>query len=69
MAIAEVEARLKRELMIKKLEACNAATIASAAAIIVATLAQRVTIEEENNITGEVPLKVINITFRFAGLL
>lgn len=68
MAAAEVEARLRRELVVKESEARVAAAVASAAATTAAAPARRVTTEEEDDITGEVPPEVMSITLRFAGL-
>ena len=75
MATVEEEARLRRELMVKESEACVAALMAaaivaaSAAAPAVPAGAQawRPTVDKDN-ITSEVPPKIINITLRFAGL-
>ncbi len=61
MAAAEVEARLRRELMVKKSEARVAASVAAAPA-------RRPMADEEDYITDEVPPKVMSITLRFAGL-
>ncbi len=70
MAAAEVEARLKRELMVKESEARVAASVAAAsAATTAAAPAQRLMADNKDDITGEVPTEVINITFWFEGLL
>ncbi len=60
MAAAEVEARLRRELMVKESEARVAASVAAATAATIATaLARRPMADEEDNITGEVSTEVI----------
>ncbi len=64
--VIEEEAKLRRELMVKELEAQVAAIVAAATASVAAP--QRRLLIEENDITGEVPLKVMSIIFRFAGL-
>ena len=69
MAAAEVEARLRRELMVKESEARVAASVAAAsAATTAAAPARRPMADEEDDITGEVPTEVMSITLRFAGL-
>ncbi len=69
MAAAEVEARLRRELIVKKSEARVAASVAAAsAATTAAAPARRPMADEEDDITGEVPTEVMSITLRFAGL-
>lgn len=60
------EAKFQRELMVKKLETRIAAVVATATATMVAP--QRRLLVEENDITGEVPPKVINIILGFASL-
>ncbi len=60
MAAAEVEARLRRELMVKESEARVAASVAAAsAATTAAAPARRPMANEEDDITGEVPTEVI----------
>ncbi len=64
--------------MVKESEACVTAAVAAASALAAAALAAAASItagakaqmstEEEDDITGEVPLKVMSITLRFAGL-
>ena len=69
MAAAEVEARLRRELMVKESEARVAASVAAAsAATTAAAPARRPMGDEEDDITGEVPIEVMSITLRFEGL-
>lgn len=69
---AKVETRLRRELMIKKSKAYIATSVATA---ITATAAAPAKAQawnskvKKNNITSEVPFKVISIIFRFVGLL
>ncbi len=64
MAAAEVEARLRRELMVKESEARVAASVAAAsAATTMAAPAQRPMADEEDDITGEVPTEVISNLF------
>ena len=72
LAAAEVEARLKRELMVKESEARIAVAVAAASAAAASTTAGAqawMSTAEEDDITGEVPLEVTSITLRFAGLL
>ncbi len=60
MAAAEVEARLRQELMVKESEARVAASVAAAsAATTAAAPARRPMADEEEDITGEVPTEVI----------
>ncbi len=60
MAAAEVEARLRRELMVKESEARVAASVAAASAVTTAAApARRPMADEEDDITGEVPTEVI----------
>ncbi len=60
MAAAEVEARLRRELMVKESEARVAVSVAAAsAATTAAAPARRPMADEENDITGKVPNEVI----------
>ncbi len=60
IAAAEVEARLRRELMVKEPEARVAASVAAAsAANTAAALARRPMADKEDDITGEVPTEVI----------
>ena len=66
LTAAEVEARLRREMMVKKFEARVAAAMA-AASTIAGAQAQMLTAEEDD-ITAEVPPEVMSITPRFAGL-
>ncbi len=61
MAAAEVEARLRREMMVKEPEARIAASVAAASA-------RRPMAGEEDDITSEVPTKVMSITLGFSGL-
>ncbi len=69
MAAAKVEARLRRELMVKESEARVAALVAAAsAATTPAVPAQRPMVDEEDDITVEVPTEILSITLRFAGL-
>ncbi len=69
MTAAEVKARLRQELMVKKSETRVAASVAAAsAATTTAAPARRPMADEEDNITDEVPIEVMSITFRFAGL-
>ena len=68
MATAEVEARFRRELMVKESEARVAASVAAASATTTAlALNLRPMAYEEDNITGEVSTEVMSIIFRFAG--
>ena len=72
LAAAEVEARLRRELMVKESEAHVTAAVAAASALaasITAGAKAWMSTAEEDNITGEVPPEVTSITLRFAGLL
>ncbi len=70
MAAAEVEARLKRELMVKESEARVAASMAAAsAATTAAAPARRPMADEEHNITGEVLNEVISITCKVVNLI
>lgn len=58
LAAAEVESRLRRELMIKESEARVAAAVAAASAAAASTTAwaqARTSTAEEDDITGEVP--------------
>ncbi len=66
LTAAEVEARLRREMMVKKFGARVAAAVA-AASTIAGAQAQMLTAEEDD-ITAEVPPEVMSITLRFAGL-
>ncbi len=60
MAAAEVEARLRRELMVKESETRVAASMAAAsAATTTAAPAQRPMADKEDDITSEVPTEVI----------
>ncbi len=69
MAAAEVEARLKRELIVKESKTRVAASVAAAsAATTAAASARRPMADEEDDIIGEVPTEVMSITLRFAGL-
>ncbi len=69
MAAAEVEARLRRELMVKESEVRVAASVAAASAATSAVAAtRRPMADEENDITNEVPTEVMSITLRFASL-
>ncbi len=68
MAAAEMEARLRRELMVKESEARVAASVAAAsAATTAAAPARRPMTDEENDIIGEVSTEVMSITLWFAG--
>ena len=67
LAAAEVEARLKWELMVKEFEARVAAEVAAASTT--AGTQARMSTAEEDDITGEVPPEVTIITLRFAGVL
>ncbi len=73
LVAAEVEARLRQELMVKESEACvTAAAVVAASAAATSTTAgakARMSTTEEDDITGEVPPEVNCITLRFAGLL
>ena len=70
MAADEVEASLKRELMVKESETRVTASVAAAsAATTEAALAWKQMADKEDDITGEDLTEVISITFRFAGLL
>lgn len=55
--------------MVKESEARVTAVVVLVAVTIMGALAWRVTTEKEDNITGEVPVKAMSITLRFAGLL
>ncbi len=69
MAAAEVEARLRRELIVKASKARVAASVATAsAATTAAAPAWRSMADEEDDITGEVSTKVMTIILWFAGL-
>ncbi len=69
MAAAEVEARLRRELMVKGSEVWIAASmVVSSASTTAAAPARRPMADEEDDITGEVQTEVMSITLRFAGL-
>ncbi len=59
----EEESKLWRELIVKELEA----NMASAAAATIAPPPRKIIIEDED-IIGEVPQEVMNITLRFVGL-
>ncbi len=61
IAAAEVEARLRLELMVKESEARVAASVAAAPA-------RRPMADEEDDITGEVPTEFMSISLRFTGL-
>ncbi len=63
---AEEEAKLRRELMVKESEARIAAAVTAAAAPVAAP--QRKLLTEEDDITGEIPPKVMSIILRFVGL-
>lgn len=71
LAGAEVEARLRRKLMVKKSKARIVAVVAVVTTLAALTnagaKARRLTAEEDI-ITNEVSSKVMSITFRFAGL-
>ncbi len=70
MAAAEVEARLRRKLMVKESEARVATSVTAASAAITAAAPPRRPIADGgDNITGEVPNDVMSITLRFASLL
>lgn len=64
----EEESKLRRELMVKESEAHVAAAAAAAAAPTGAAPAPRKTFMEDDDIIGEVPPEVMNLTLRFAGL-
>lgn len=71
-----MEAKLRQELIVKESEAWVAASVvaATAAALPAAPAAParaqaRKPMANEDDITGEVPPKVMSITLRFAGLL
>ncbi len=69
MAAAEVEAKLKRELMVKESEARVAASVAATStATTAAAPTRRPIADEEDHITGDVLTEVMSITLRFAGL-
>ena len=78
LAAAEVDAKLRRELMVTESEARVTAAVAaaspSAAAALAATAStstgtmSRMSTADEDDITGEVLSEVPSITFRFAGL-
>ncbi len=61
MAAAEVEDRLRRELMENESEARVTASVTTAPA-------RRPMADKEDDITGEIPTEVMSITLRFAGL-
>ncbi len=61
IAAAEVESRLRRELMAKESEARVVASVAAGPA-------RRPIAYEKDDITGDVPTEVMNIILRFAGL-
>lgn len=63
---AEKEAKLQRELIVEESEARVATAITAAVTPVAAP--QRSSLAEEDNITGEVPPKVMSITLYFAGL-
>ncbi len=64
IAAAEVEARLRQELMVKESEARVAASVAAAsAATTTAAPARRPMADEEDDLTGEVPTEVISNLF------
>ena len=65
LAATEVEAKLRRELMVKESEAC---IVAAVAASTTAGAQARMSTAEEDDITVEVPPEVTSITLRFAGL-
>ena len=67
LAAAEVEARLRRELIVKESEACVAVAVAAASAVAAGAKAWMSTAEEDD-ITSEVLPKVTSITLRFVGL-
>lgn len=60
------EAKFRRKLMVKESDTWVA--VAIAAAVAPTAVAQRRSLVEENVITSEVPLEVMSITLRFAGL-
>ena len=69
MVAAEVKSGLRRELMVKESEARVAASMAAtSAATTAAALAWRPIGDEEDDITGDVSIEVMRITFRFEGL-
>ncbi len=69
MAAAEVEAGLRRQLMVTESEARVAASVAAAsAATTAAAPARKPMADKEHDITGEVPTEVMSITLRFEGL-
>ncbi len=69
MAVVEVKVRLRQELMIKESEArVVASVVAASAATTAAAPAHRPMADKEDDITVEVPIEVMSITFRFAGL-
>lgn len=75
LAAAEVEARLRQELMVKESEARVASSVAAATAATSAAppaapagAQARRTIGDEDDITGEVPPEVMSIILQFAGL-
>lgn len=63
---AEKEAKLQRELIVEESEARVATAITAAVTPVAAP--QRSSLAEEDNITGEVPPKVMSITLYFASL-
>lgn len=67
--VVELETKLKWELMMKKLEVYIKVVVISVAATTATALAWKFTMEKENDIMGEISLKVISIIFWFAGLL
>lgn len=64
--VAEEEAKLWQELMVKELETRVATAVAAATAPM--AVPQKRSLAEKDNITGKVPLEVINITFYFGSL-
>ncbi len=69
MAAAEIEARLRRELMVKESEARVAASVtAASAATTAAAPTHRPMADEEDDITGEASTEVMSITLQFASL-
>lgn len=73
LAATEDEARLRQELIVKESDArVVAATTSAVAATATATAAakpqRRILMTEEDDITDEVPPKVMSITLCFAGL-
>ncbi len=60
MAAAEVETRLRRELMVKESEARVTASVAAASAVATAAApTRRPIVDKEDDITGEIPTEVI----------